>query len=159
MIIDKCKFPQSGFSLIELIFAMLFLTVIVFGVVRLQTSNLTLTNTQNNELKAHFLANQGAEIVEAIVTWPLAACSPSCTKYIEYSDTSKNYSLSGSNPGAIDGLFDRTIEFDSSGLTDAYLVTVIVEWTDSSGEHKKGGADVTGGIEGDAHVEARRIIY
>ena len=132
---------NRGFSLVELIFAVIMLTVIVFGVIKLQTSNLTLSNAQNNELKAHFLANQAAEITEAIGYDNIV-----CTSPCKINKTGSFYTLQTSvSPEEIDGTpFTRRIELDDTYLTDAYKATAIVEWTDSAGEHT---------------VEVKRIIY
>jgi len=152
----KCKI-NSGFSLVELIFAVIMLTVIVFGVVKLQTSNLALTNTQKNELQAHFLANEGAEIVEALgKTYIDTNCTVTCTKKINSSGS--NYTLTdvGGTPEEIGAIpFERTVEISNDGLTSAYKITVLIQWTDSTGQHRKmSGAEVL-----NAHVEAKRIIF
>ena len=132
----------SGFSLIELIFAVILLTIIVFGVVKLQTSTLALTNTQNSELQGHFLANQGAEIVKAIGYSGMCATSP-CK--IQKSGDIYSLVVTGGTPETIGTMpFERTIEYDATGLTSAYKVTVVVKWTDSTGEHT---------------AEAKRIIF
>ena len=137
----KRNIKSKGFSLVELIFAVMMLTVIVFGVLKLQTSNLALSNTQNNELQAHFLANQGAEIVKALGKGYLDGAP--CTSPCEIQKSGDEYSLVAS--GGIDILpFERTVEFDGALLTNAYQVTVLVNWTDSTGAHT---------------AEAKRIIY
>jgi len=149
----KCDILNGGFSLVEVIFAMLFLTIIVFGVVKLQTSNLRLTNTQNNELKAHFLANQGAEIVEAL---GYGVTSANCAQAsCECKITGPPYVLSCvGDPEDLSSFF-RTVRIEDAGLTDADLITVLVEWTDSSGRHYEvDGPDVV-----NAHVESKRIVY
>ena len=139
----KRNTKSKGFSLVELIFAVMMLTVIVFGVLKLQTSNLALSNTQNNELQAHFLANQGAEIVKALGTGVIT-CTPTCTQYIKYTSSTKTYSLDGPSAESLD-LFTRSVEISQDGLNpSAYKVTVLVEWTDSTGTHT---------------AEAKRIIY
>ncbi len=134
----------SGFSLIELIFAVILLTIIVFGVVKLQTSTLALTNTQNSELQGHFLANQGAEIVKAIGTSGFSSCSSyPCTLYIGFSDP--NYSLSSTPGPLIDSLYERSVGIEQiTSPSTFYKVTVTVKWTDSTGEHT---------------AEAKRIIF
>ncbi len=132
----------AGFSLIELLFAMTFLTVIVFGVIRLQTSQLTIGNTQENQLKAHYYASEGLAITEAIGYADLGGCGDPVTCYL--SRTGVTYSLSGTEPEELeDGLFTREIE-KTEVLTDGYLVTAIIRWTDSSGDHQ---------------AEAKQVIY
>ena len=116
---------------------MLFLSVIIFGVIKLQTSNLTLSNTKQLELKAYTYATQGMEIVSALdYDTQLSVCSAPC-----YLVNAGGYSiLSGDyedpeegEPGA--GMFQRSFSHDGTDLTDALLVTMTVAWTDSSGNH------------------------
>lgn len=131
---------KAGFSLIELIFATIFLTVIIMGVVKLQTSNLTLSNTQKNELKAHFLVAQGLEIVEGV---GYSEIESNCNNGSDCVITG-SYSLSKNGTEEIDDLYSRSFDTDSSALSNAYLVTMKVSWEDSSGPHT---------------VSAKRIIY
>ncbi len=134
-VIGHRSLQQAGFSLIELLFAIVFITVIILGVVKLQTSNLTLSHTQKNTLQAHFLVSQGLEIVEGI------GISSAGTYYI---DSGTDYSL-GSSPETIDELYKRSVLVETeASLPNAYKVTVTVSWEDSSGEHS---------------VNAKRIIF
>jgi len=134
--IGNCK---AGFSLIEVMFAMVFLTVIVFGVVKLQTSNLGMSSSQNHELKAHFIVSQGLAIVEGVGIAGIAGCTTSCTKYIN--DT---YLLSdnAADAAAIEAPFSRKIELEE--IANGYKATAVVEWDDSTGSHT---------------AKAKRIIY
>ncbi|MBI5411899.1 hypothetical protein HZA43_01845 [Candidatus Peregrinibacteria bacterium] len=123
----------EGFSLIELMFAMVFLALIVFGVIKLQTSNLMLSNTTEKESDAYFWANQGIEIAEGLgyaAIQPVCAHSP-CTKYL----SSAPYNLADTQEPLIGGVFRRLILADGTGLTSAYKVTSRVEWTDNTGPH------------------------
>jgi Tfp pilus assembly protein PilV len=150
----------SGLSLVELIFAVILLTIVVFGIIKLQTSNLTLTNTQKNELKANFLANEGAEIAEAIGKSGIdAECgSPPCTCRIT---STSGYSLDCAGGGfeTLDDLFERTVEIDPTGLTSAYKVTILIQWTDSSGDHRRDSDTDGDGKPDNAQIEAKRIIF
>ncbi|MDH5597228.1 MAG: hypothetical protein OEY44_03930 [Candidatus Peregrinibacteria bacterium] len=128
---------RAGFSLIEVLFAMLFLSVIVFGVIKLQTSNMTLTNTRQNELEAHFLATQGLEIVKALGKSEVGTCNDPC--YLTGS-----YSLSPNGSETIDDLFERSFTKEDIDGGVALLVTATVGWEDSSGPHS---------------VSAKRIIF
>lgn len=132
----------AGFSLIELLFAMLFLSVIVFGVIRLQTSNMTLSNTKRLELKAHFHAAQALEIAEALGF----SVVDSCTEQPCYlAKPGSSYQLNNNGSESLeDGFFQRQILHSEAGLTSASLVTAKVTWTDSTGEH---------------NIEAKRVIY
>jgi len=149
------KSLKQGFSLVELMFAIVFLTIIVFGVIKLQTSNLVMSNAQNNAVQASFLANQGVEIVKAI-----GYSGISCTSPCKIQESGGNYSLinAGGTPEEITGTpFERTIEISNTDLLSAYKVTAIVEWTDNSGEHRRDvGNDGT--LE-NGHAEAKLIIY
>ena len=141
---------NQGFSLIELMFAIVFLTIIILGVVKLQTSNLVLSNTQNNQFKAYFWANQGIEIVEVLgVTEINSKCSLfPCDKYINKSGSS--YIL-GDTDNVIEAPFQRIIKIEQdANLPNAYKVTSIIEWSDNTGDHNlaDGGA-----------VTVKRIIF
>jgi len=147
----------SGFSLIELMFAVVFLTIIVFGVIKLQTSNLVMSNAQNNAIQASFLANQGVEIVKALgkgaidTVCPSGSCTCKITKPANY-----DLDCSGGSYEDLDP-FERTIEISNADLPGAYKVTSIVEWTDNAGEHRR---DVDGipPLE-NGHAEAKLIIF
>lgn len=142
----KKNTKKAGFSLIELLFAMLFLSIIVFGVIKLQTSNLTLSNTKQLELKAYTHATQGMEIVSAIGygtidgLYTSTDCDSPSPCNCEITDTgSYNFECQDS-PETIGSIefkrfFVVELEADGSALVNAYLVTSNVGWTDSSGDH------------------------
>lgn len=139
----KINTKKAGFSLIELLFAMLFLSVIIFGVIKLQTSNLTLSHTKQLELKAHAYAGQALEIVSALGLGQVTSCgADDC--YLKA--VPGGYGLNKTTKDELDGgLFTRTItQTQPAELPGASLVTVTVEWTDSAGEH---------------HVSAKRVIF
>lgn len=137
----KRNTKKAGFSLIEVLFAMLFLSVIVFGVIKLQTSNLTLSNTKQLELKAHSYAAQALEIVDALGK----ASFESFTTPVYIKRIPAGYGMDDNTPEMLDGgLFERTIQFSPDGLKDAFLVTALVNWTDSAGAHS---------------VSAKRVIF
>ena len=146
MKIENLKFKiensrSSGFSLVELVFAMLFLTIIIMGVISLQSSNLAMMNSQNNEIQAHFYANQGIAIAEAIGYDDLLIKGCVTCKILP---PDPNYGVDDLDvPEEIDGLFKRSFTLNNE-LTDAYQITVNVEWEDSTGNHI---------------VSAKRIIY
>lgn len=137
---QKCEMRNSkGFSLIELVFAMSFLTIIILGVISLQTSNLAMMNSQNNVIQAHFYANQSLQIVEAIgypsVDSAYSGCGGDpCYKTIRLSGN--NYIFSDTPELIGDVPFERTIEINPTDLTDAYKVTVLVGWEDGTGDHE-----------------------
>lgn len=147
----KRNTKRDGFSLIELLFAMLFLSVIVFGVIKLQTSNLTLSNTKRLELKANSHAIQGLAIVGALghgkvdgIYVGASSCGdpdPPCDCEITYSG-SYGFACTGvaeAIPPTPNKVYDRTIIIDpepgTQNLFGAYMITSLVEWTDSSGHH------------------------
>jgi len=121
----------AGFSLIEVLFAMLFLTIIIFGVLKLQTSHLALTNTQQNTLKAQFYASQAMEIAQAIGPESFKTCEKNCHLVLKGED----YSIAKGAETLDEGLFERHFELTDE-LTGAYLITSRVVWTDSTGEHQ-----------------------
>lgn len=128
----ETNLKKAGFSLIELLFAMVFLTIIVLGVIKLQTSNLTLSNTKELEQKAHSYANEGLEIVDALGKVAIAACSAPC-----YLTNSGSYSIANNGSEKLENdLFERSFVHDDTVLEKgATLVTMKVSWIDSSGEH------------------------
>lgn len=129
---------NKGFSLVELLFAMALLSVVLVGVVNLQTSTLIMTDTDANEIQAHFLANEGLEIVTAIGKSGLAAG----TKYLNLAGG--NYSLVDA-PELPIGEFSRTLTIDSpADLSGDFRVKSEITWTDATGDHT---------------ISATRIIY
>lgn len=127
----------KAFSLIELVFAMVFLTIIVFGVVNLQSSNLGMLNNQNREIQAHFLANQGLQVVKAIGYATISGvCSGAERCKILFADP--DYQVqpipvwnagSGENIDDLD-LFERSFTIDATNLTSALLIKMEVSWDD-----------------------------
>ncbi|MBU0577478.1 hypothetical protein KKF73_02845 [Patescibacteria group bacterium] len=94
------------------------------------------------------MANQGVEIVEGVGVAGIGACGPPCTKYINFDGS--DYSLIDADNNPFEDDFDLTIEIETAGTAGDYLVTAIIEWTDSAGTH-----NVTDG----GAVIAKRIIH
>jgi hypothetical protein len=143
---------HRGFSIIELVFAMMFLTIIILGVVSLQTSNLGMLNGQKNQIQAHFLAIQGAQIVKALgydkINTNLGGCSLAC-----YIPATGPYDILLTSPGNItvgNQAFQRKIQAVSMGTTDSYKIRSIVEWQDSTGNHS---------LSDNSQVEADFIVF
>ncbi len=130
---------NAGFSLIELIFAMSFLTIIIFGVISLQSSNLAMLSSQNNEIQAHFYANQGIQILKAIGQGGVK-CDIDPNEQCRIKRNSGNpdsYSIEKNTDENIDNLslYYRDFTWNSDSLTNAVLATVTVDWEDSTGNH------------------------
>jgi len=152
----------AGFSLIELVFAMTFLTIIILGVVTLQSSNLAMMNSEKNRIQAEFLANEGIQIAKAIgysaIGTVYSGCADPCLKKLVLSGS--DYSLSSDppeiTPSISNQVFDRTIQIisDNTNLPNAYRIKAIVEWEDSAGRHYR----TENGQEVNAHVEASLIV-
>ncbi len=123
----------AGFSLIELLFAIVFLSVVIVGIMKLQTSNVILGNTQQNQLKAHFYAIQALEIVESLPFSAIDNCGDVC--YL--TENGGGYDLGNAVEPLDEGLFERRLVKNQEGLMSksAYVVTAEVAWTDSSGPH------------------------
>lgn len=138
----KSKKTNEGFSLIELIFTVAFLTLIITGAVKLQTSGLMLGNQQSNEVNAGFFANQGAEVAEslgkAVINSVCGAPPCSCEVTAGYGMTCTG------TPETIDSTYSRSIEVESTGIAGNFLISSKVMWEDSSGEH---------------FVSAKRVIF
>lgn len=137
---------SQGFSMIELMFAVIFMVIIILGVMQLQTSNLVLSKTNTNEADAYFWANQAVEIVETL--GPAAvnpACTTTCTKFLAGGGGSP-YILQDTapSPSLTPAPFRLRLIFDPTDLTNAYKVTSRIDWPDSSGEH---------------FVEVKRVVF
>ena len=131
---------KAGFSLIEVLFSILFLTIIVFGVLKLQTSNLVLANAQQNELKAHLYAGQALEIAQTIGFEAFQACNAGC----HLTKNGEKYGLQMGGVESLDNkLFDRSFEVKET-LDFGILLLSKVIWTDSTGNHE---------------ISAKRIIF
>ncbi|PIZ72024.1 hypothetical protein COY07_03850 [Candidatus Peregrinibacteria bacterium CG_4_10_14_0_2_um_filter_43_11] len=139
----------SGFSLVEVLFTMVFLVVIVFGVLKLETGNFSLGNAQNTETRAYLWADQGIAIAETLKD---TFCDAGCTKSIAFAGNA--YSL-GDVPETLDDLFVRTLKIEPLGIEEgvikinalalsAYRVTAQIDWEDNMGTH---------------HAEVKRVIY
>ena len=129
---EKIKNKNGGFSLIEVLFAMMFMSVIIFGVIKLQTSNLTLSNTKQLELKAHSYAAQGLQIADALGAEAVTSCSATC-----YFKNDSGYSIVPNPTEQLEeGLFERSFTHSEDGLDNATLVTMTVNWEDSVGNHR-----------------------
>jgi type II secretory pathway pseudopilin PulG len=150
----------KGFSIIELIFAMSFLTIVVFAVISLQTSNVAMANSQKNQIQANFYASQGVQILKSLgYDSSLSGCLPdTCKKKLVFDSGSyalKDYTYGTVGPEKIkDAIFERHIEIDSTSLNNAYKAVVCIEWEDSTGVHRK----IVDGKEENADVEAKIII-
>ena len=106
-------------------------------------------NRQNNQIQAHFYANQGIQILKAFNYNNIGTeCSFPCTKVINKSNP---YSISTGKEKVITGTpFKRTIEINNTELIDAYKIRSIIEWEDSTGSHN---------LADNSHVEAKIIIH
>lgn len=148
----------SAFSLVEVILTMVFFAVIVLGIAKLQTSNLSLGYSQNLSSQAQGLMNDSLEIMEAIGYNTLnTSCAASCTRYLSNAGGTYNLSADAANK-PIDAIFSRTLEITPIGIEDGeikqnpantlningYIVTAKIGWHDSAGSHS---------------VQAKRIIY
>lgn len=156
----KINLTNRGFSLIELVFAIFFMSVIILGVVNLQISNLGLINRQNNQIEAFGLANQGVEIIKSLpYDAQLAQCNNPCYRKLSFNESQKTYALQSwgdINDNEFLGNFERYFEFSSRDLKSGYLVRAIVEWEDSTGSHRRLDEN---GNEKNAHVEVKSLIF
>jgi hypothetical protein len=126
-----------------MVFAMIFLTLIILGVITLQSGNLAMMNRQTNEVQAHLFANQALEITQAL--------AGSLTENGEFilTDDGTDYGITANDAG-INGapiepedLFFRKLIVDNDQVAPSFKVTAVIFWEDSTGEH---------------FVEAKRII-
>lgn len=148
---------QGGFSLVELVFAMMFLTIIILGVVNLQTSSLGMLSGQKNQVQAHFLATQGAQIVKALGVGVLPICAVECARKIEFDNGTQEYKLLGPPDSRESHLvgnqtFYRSIRIltEPEGMDNSAKIRTIVEWEDSTGNHS---------FVDNSHVETDLIVF
>ncbi len=89
-------------------------------------------NSQNNEIQAHFYANQGLQILKAIGETGIK-CSPQPCKIKK----NGGYTVENGENEDIDNLnlYYRDFTWNSDSLTSAVLATVTVDWEDSTGNH------------------------
>ena len=129
---------NKGFSIVELVFAMCFLTLIILGVVSLQSGNLAMINRQNNQIQANFYANQGVQILKSLgYDAGLFGCSgDSCKKKFEFSSDKYDLISHAGTDEPIEPIYKRHVEIYPSDLNNAYKATVFVDWVDSTGEHQ-----------------------
>jgi type II secretory pathway pseudopilin PulG len=153
---------RGGFSLIELVFAMMFLTIIILGVVSLQTSNLAMMNGQKNQIQAHFLAVQGTQIAKGLgyttIQSQIATCAISC--YIKKLDPNTGpYQISNEPENIPVGnqIFQRKIQALNFGAANAYKIRSIVEWEDATGPHYE--KDPITDEAMNSHVETDLIVF
>lgn len=163
---------HSGFSLVELVFAMMFLTIIILGVVNLQTSSLGMLNGQKNQIQAHFLAMQGVQIVKALGYGTIdtafsapGSCPDPAVCYKTIASAASSYSLAAYAPADEikigNQIFQRKIQIvsDATNLLNAYTIRSIVEWEDSSGPHFKDRIDPVTGQPMNSQVETDLIVF
>ena len=139
---------------------MMFLTIIILGVVSLQTSNLAMLNGQKNQVQAHFLAVQGAQIVKGLGYSAIGACpeSEGCFRgIVEGNPYTLSILSAGFNPpgitisvGTQDFQRKIKIENENASLSNAYKIRSIVEWEDSTGNHT---------LEENSHIETDLIVF
>lgn len=143
---------KNGFSLIELVFAMSFMSLIIFGVINLQSSNLALVNRQINQLKAQSLADQQLKIAKAIGFGTIdTVCNTVYPCNIILNKNGAVYSASKGEQNPIDEIFLSTLILEKiPSLSGPLKLRSIIEWEDSTGSHL---------LDDNAHVESKSVIY
>ncbi len=124
---------NSGFSLIEVLFAVALLSVVAFGVLKLETGQMKLGQTQKKALEAYSLSHQGIEAAKALGRAALsAAClEEACTCRL----AAEGQGLECGQGAETVGELQRSMILESQGLAGAWKATSQVDWEDGSGAH------------------------
>ncbi len=133
------KHPQNpGFTLIEVLFAMVFLTGIVFATVRLFTGQLLLAGRQTNAVEAQALVDEALKAAQMVGPGRVSdLCSGAplpCAFFLKKSGS--GYDFSADPEGEIRGLFTRILTADAvlpppPAGKKAFLLSAQVTWKDS----------------------------
>ncbi len=116
---------SAGFTLVEVLFSLFFLTIGVFGVYALIVNNQRILEANKNFASALMLGEQGLVIGQ---TLPLAVQAGGTSVELI---APKQMNDSGIPPGEAEQSFTRTIS--QCGTT----IFSKIQWTDTLGEHKK----------------------
>ncbi|MEK7585744.1 MAG: prepilin-type N-terminal cleavage/methylation domain-containing protein [Patescibacteria group bacterium] len=135
---------QAGFSLVEVLIASLIISASIFALVSASTQGIQLSREALQQTQASFILEEGAEAVKSIrdAAWTnISGLTLGSDYYIAYNTGTNTWGLTATNPGSIDSLFTRTIQFGavsrdgnddiaSSGTTDVRTkkVTITVTW-------------------------------
>src|SRR3989344_972184 len=140
---------QQGISLIEIVLVIFIASTVLFAVAQVATLSLRISAEKKIELKATYYMQEGLEALHAMrdESWTtrIAPLSASTTYYV--APTASAWTLSGTNPGALDGVYTRTVvmrdvardagdDIVSAGGTndpDTKKFTVTVTWNTPAG--------------------------
>lgn len=104
---------NKGFGLIEIVVATAIITLALSAFLHAGATAIRLLRAEKENLEASLLAKEGLNAVRAIrdESWTLISVSTIGTAYYPVIENGK-WKLATANPGAINGLFTRTVVFD-----------------------------------------------
>lgn len=113
--LNSKKNSRTGFGLIEIVVAVAIISISFFALAGVSQIALRVVHKSTEETRANFLLEEGIEIVRLLrdETWTgnIDSLSVSTVYYPVYNTGLNEWQLSTTNPGAIDGIFTRTISF------------------------------------------------
>lgn len=106
---------QKGFGLIEIVVAAAIVSVSLFALIGVSRASFKAVDDSLMRRRAEFLAEEGIEAVKILRDNGWAASidplTSGTTYYPSFNSSTNTWSFSTSDPGAIDGIFTRTIVF------------------------------------------------
>ena len=107
----------KGFGLIEIVIAASIISTAVISLSYVLVLSNRLSARSSDEIRANFIAEEGIEVMRFLRDkgWNsnFALLSPSTIYYISFNTITSKWATTTSNPGLLDGLFDRTIKVSS----------------------------------------------
>lgn len=104
---------KNGFGLIEIVVASAIVSISLFALIGASKASFQAVDKSLMQKRAEFLAEEGIEVVKILrdASWstyidPLISGT---TYYSSFNPSTNTWSLSTVNPGAVDGIFTRTI--------------------------------------------------
>lgn len=141
---------QRGISIIEIIVVIFVATILLFSIAQVAGISFRVSTEKKLELRAGYYAQEGVEALRAMrdESWATRIGTLSAGTTYYFVPTPSAWTLSGSNPGALDGVFTRTAvmqsvyrdandDIASSGTLDpdTKKFTITVSWSTQTGAH------------------------
>ena len=137
---------SKGVSLLEIVLVLGLLAIVMAAMAQLNLSAGRRIDSSLFDVRARYLAAETLEALRMLkeASWAnLSALNTNTVYYLVFSDGSRDWSVSGANPGSIDGIFNRYFVLkpvrrdlatgrivEAGGSLDArtLLAEVVVEW-------------------------------
>lgn len=106
---------QKGFGLVEIVVASAIVSVSLFALIGASQASFKAVDDSLMRRRAEFLAEEGIEAVKILRDSGWAAnidpLTSGTTYYPSFNSSTNTWALITTNPGAVDGIFTRTITF------------------------------------------------